>query len=324
MERPTHLGIVRLACPMVFLAMAASCGEDPSKPASEPPPGFSYPLASYREACRITAVGAREAMRSARPAQTEGDVKRIIDAAFQAEGCLELAFPHIVAAGANALSLHYEGGDSALAEGDLLLIDIGAASGGICSDCTRTFPVSAAFSPRQRELYQLVLDVQQQVVQSARPGVDALLTLDDRATELFRASPLRARDDDGELYPMNHFIQHSLGHYVGKQVHGEDTGWSPVDPLRAGQVLAIEPGIYVPAEGIGIRIEDTYLVTESGLECLTCGSPKEPAAMESLRSSLTMSAAVAVAAGPLPVGAGAFDGPHLRNPPAHSLRRTHR
>ena len=103
---------------------------------------------------------------------------------------------------------------------------------------------------------------------------------------MFATSPLRARDENGDLRPMDTFFVHSIGHYVGKRVHGEDTGWSALEPLEAGQVLAIEPGLYIATEGIGIRIEDTYLVTDTGLECLTCGCPKEPEEIEALRQIL--------------------------------------
>jgi Xaa-Pro aminopeptidase len=305
----------RLMAPFLVFALTLSCGGEDSKPLAppspEPPPGSTYSLASFREAGRVTAVGAREAMRTARSGQTEAIVKGLIDGAFRAEGSTELAFPHIVAAGGNAVLLHYAGNDSVLRDGELLLIDIGAASGEICSDCSRTFPVRAAFNPRQRELYQLVLEVHRRVVESARPGLDSLSGLGVQARRLFRDSSLRARDENGELRSMDHFFTHSLGHYVGRRVHGEDTGWIPFDPLQPGQVLTIEPGLYIATEGIGIRIEDTYLVTATGLECLTGGCPKDVAEIEALRSTAPLLDVTSTVNTPLPVRPGALAGYHL-------------
>jgi len=301
--------------------LVLSCGEDGSEPiAPSIPPGYTYPIASYREAGRITGTGAKAAIGDALPGQIEGVVKDLIDGAFRAEGCTRPAFQSIVAAGANAVVLHYSGSDSALRVGDLVLIDIGATSNDICSDCSRTFPAGSAYDPRQRELYQLVLEVHEQVVRSARPGLDTLTTLTRRARELFRASPLRARDQNGDLQPMDSFFTHSIGHYVGKSVHGEDTGWRASEPLEVGQVLTIEPGLYIAAEGVGIRIEDTYLVTGTGLECLTCGCPKDPAEVEALRASL----ASAVSAVTCETSERHAPGPWRPPPPDPSVVRSSR
>lgn len=270
---------------LLVLALVASCGDDTTQPAPPEAPGDSYPVTSYREAARITGKGALAAMRDARAEWAEQSVKELIGGVFVAEGCTQAAFDPIVAAGANAIVLHYAGGDSLLRQGSLLLIDIGATSGGICSDCSRTFPVGPKFSPRQRELYQLVLDVQSQVAASASPGQDTFIDLDDRATSLLQSSALRAMDEGDTLRTMDRFFKHFLGHYVGKQVHGGDTGWLSRSPIRPGQVLTLEPGVYIPSEGIGIRIEDTYLVTENGLECLTCDCPKVVAEVEEMRAA---------------------------------------
>ncbi len=120
-----------------------------------------------------------------------------------------------------------------------------------------------------------MLDVQRQVEATATTMVVSLATLDAQARNLFRASPLQARDSAGSMVGMDKFFIHTLGHYVGRQVHGQDTGWMKNEPIRLGQVLTLEPGLYIASEGIGIRIEDTYLFTMRGLECLTCAAPKE-------------------------------------------------
>jgi Xaa-Pro aminopeptidase len=272
-------GTPRHACrrvlPVLALVVAAACGGgNPAAPTPTPVPS-AFSEASFRDASRITAVAATDVLYSARPGQYERDIKVLIDADFQREGSGPPAFSHIVASGPNALDLHYPGDGRQLADGDLLLIDIGATSGQHCADLSRTLPVSGQFTARQRELYQLVLDAQRIAAGGARPGVDSLGAMDARVREFFRSSPLRAKDAGGTSVTMDRFFIHSLGHYVGRQVHGEDTGWKTNEPMRPQQVLTLEPGLYIPSEGIGIRIEDTYLVTTLGLECLSCACPKE-------------------------------------------------
>jgi Xaa-Pro aminopeptidase len=283
---------------IVLAALVSSCGDDSTT--APPPPPTPYQPAAYREAGRITGAGALAAMTRARPDQTEGDVKAIIDGVFRQEGCTEPAFDHIVAAGPHATTLHYFGNDGVLRSGELLLLDIGATSDEIASDCSRTFPVGPAFGARQRELYDLVLEVHRQVTTGVRPGVDTLDDLDSTATALFRASPLRALDDSGTEQTMDVFFTHYLGHYVGKSVHGEDTGWLAAEPFEVGQAVAIEPGLYISSEEIGIRVENTFLVTEQGLECLTCGCPTEVAEIETLREAVPASGPLTAEAGSAP------------------------
>ncbi len=281
-----------IAAPLIF-----SCSDDSST--GPPPPSSPYQPAIYREAGRITAAGLRAAMSEALAGQTELGVKGIVDTAFAREGCTEPAFEHIVAAGSHAVDLHYFGDDGVLQSGELLLVDIGATSEEICSDATRTFPVGPVFTARQRELYDLALSVHRQVTAGVRPGTDSLRDLDSLATALFASSPLRARTESGIERTMDVFFTHFLGHFVGKSVHGEDVPWFASNPFEAGQVVAIEPGLYIASEGIGIRVEDTFLVTSEGLECLTCGCPKEPAEVESLRAAAGVVGVLAQAAPPV-------------------------
>jgi Xaa-Pro aminopeptidase len=142
-----------------------------------------------------------------------------------------------------------------------------------CADVSRTYPVSRRFTARQKELYQLVLDVQA-VAAGAITRVDSIYAMDANARLQLRASPLRARDSTGTERTMDTFFTHGLGHYIGREVHGSDTNFSVRDALQAGQVLAIEPGLYISSEGIAIRIEDTYLVGYQRLTCLSCEAPK--------------------------------------------------
>ncbi len=260
-----------------------------------PPAVSPYPETSYRRAAQITAVAVCDGLRSAAAGQREGDVKDVIQASFDREGSGPPAFPTIVATGANAVDYHYWGSDGRLAEGDVVDIDAGATFDGVSSDVTRSFPVSARFSARQRDLYQLVLDVQKRTEDRVRRygvamGGYALAALHHWAVLDFQSSALRAKDASGTDRTMDAFFTHALGHYVGRDVHGSDTNWNTQQSLQPGQVLTLEPGLYIASEGIGVRVEDTYLVTRDGLECLTCACPKEAADMERRTTLATRSA----------------------------------
>ncbi len=269
--------------------LALGCGGSPTAPskAAEPtPPAVSpYSETSYRRAAEITAIAVCDGLRSAAAGQREGDVKDVIQVSFDRQGSGPPAFATIVATGANAVDYHYWGSDGRLAEGDVVDIDAGATFDAVTSDVTRSFPVSARFSARQRDLYQLVLDVQKRAEDRVRSngvvaGGYALAALHHWAVLDFQASPLRAKDAGGNDRTMDAFFTHALGHYVGRDVHGSDTNWNAQLSLQPGQVLTLEPGLYIASEGIGVRVEDTYLVTGNGLECLTCACPKEAADME--------------------------------------------
>jgi len=295
----------------IALALAlVGCGGDGS-----PVPGASpTPLTrvgAVREAARITGLAQLEILQAARPGLFERDIKGLIDDVFAREGATEVAFPHIVAAGANGIDLHYSGASGKLRDGELLLVDIGAKNAGYASDLTRTLPVNGHFTPRQRALYELVLAVQQELVQGAEVGRDSLVSLQARTVELLGASPLRALDEDGQLQTMDHFYVHFIGHYIGRYVHGEDTGWSRDLPLEVEQTLAIEPGLYIADEGIAIRIEDDFVVTALGLECLSAQVPRTVAEIESVMASAKTPPGIPPARFALPVDPAGRTPPHM-------------
>ena len=152
-----------------------------------------------------------------------------------------------------------------MTEGDLVVVDIGARLGQYCGDITRTYPVGGKFGTRHREIYQAVLDVHRRIVASFKVGEDRLEDLTKRCKDWLKESPLRSKDAGGEEKTMENFMPHSLGHHLGMEVHDVGDGELPLEP---GNVITIEPGLYLPAEGLGVRIEDDYLVTPTGLERL--------------------------------------------------------
>lgn len=269
----------RLLPALALAACVAACGgaSSPVSPSSSLP-SSPYSETSFREAARITAEAATEVWRSAHAGWYERDVKSLVDSAFAQQGG-GAAFAHIVAAGPHGLELHYAGDDGRLEDGELLLIDIGATSNQHCADVSRTYPVSGRFTARQAELYQLVLDAQA-VAASSHVGTDSLNSIGAAVRQFLRASPLRAKDASGVEATLDTFFTHGIGHYVGREVHGGDTGFSAAAALQAGQVIALEPGVYIASEGIAVRIEDTYLAAAQGLACLSCAAPKEIHAVE--------------------------------------------
>jgi Xaa-Pro aminopeptidase len=273
----------RAAAGLTIALAAGGCGgaSSPAAPTivqSSP----QFVEASFREAARITAAAQVAVLQATRPGVFERDIKTVIDVAYAREGGGPPAFASIVASGPNALELHYAGDARQLVDGDLLLVDIGATSNQHCADVTRTYPVSGRFTDRQRAVYQLVLDAQTLAMTRTRVGVDSLASIGTAVRDFFRSSPLRAMNAEGVESTMDTFFVHSLSHYVGRQVHGEDTGWNPNQPIQSDQVFVFEPGLYIATEGIGIRIEDTFLATRVGLECLSCASPKETSEIERL------------------------------------------
>lgn len=261
----------------------------------------SLELDAMRAAVRATAEGHAAAMRVARPGVNEQEVEAELIYAFKKHGAARPAYDSIVGSGRNACILHYRENDRRMEDGDLLLIDAGAEHGFYAADVTRTFPVSGRFTPAQRRLYDAVLKSQLEAIAMVQPGATLegihKATVRSLAASMLELGLLTAVSVDEaiekELYKK--FYPHRTSHWLGMDVHdvgryfveGPKGEAVPVQ-LASGQVLTIEPGLYVPAgagappeyEGQGVRIEDDVLVTEGGHEVLTQAIPKDPADLE--------------------------------------------
>jgi Xaa-Pro aminopeptidase len=219
-------------------------------------------LAMIKRAVAATTASFEAALRFIRPGVTEGAIAEVLTAAFRSLGG-DPAFEPIVGSGANATVLHYAGLDRTVEDGDLIIIDYGAAVGGYSSDVTRTFPASGRFTAEQRELYQVVLEANLAAMSAARAGATTA-DLEDAATAIIARAGFR------DAYP------HGIGHQLGIECHD-----CRVDgPLIAGMVHTIEPGVYLPEREIGIRLEDDILITETGHVNLTAAIPKTVEAIE--------------------------------------------
>jgi Xaa-Pro aminopeptidase len=229
-------------------------------------------IAHLRRAAEATVAGHRAAARAIRPGITENEVAGIIEFEYRRAGCEGPAFASIVGSGLNSTVLHYAANSGTMAAGDVVVIDIGAECGRYAGDVTRTYPVSGRFTPRQQEIYDIVLGAQKAAVAAFQSGLSTIGR--SAPNSLYKVAydyiNTHGRDRNGQ--PLGRYFIHGLSHYVGLEVH--DAG-SNTTPLLPGAVFTIEPGIYIPEEKIGVRIEDTFLVGEDGkLECLSCGAPK--------------------------------------------------
>jgi Xaa-Pro aminopeptidase len=231
-------------------------------------------LVRLRRAVEITAEAHREVMKAARAGMWEYELEALIEYTFRRRGAERVGFPTIVGTGINATTLHYDKGRRQTEPGDLVVMDIGAEFGYYSADVTRTIPISGQFTPRQRALYDLVLGSQQAAIDAVRPGVTI--------GELSQIASSYMRDHSGDLCapgPCNRYFIHGLSHWLGMDVH--DVGDYNAK-LAPGMVLTVEPGIYIPAERLGIRIEDDILVTASGHENLSASAPRRAEEIERL------------------------------------------
>jgi Xaa-Pro aminopeptidase len=206
------------------------------------------------------------------PGKNERYLQAVIEFIFTENGALS-AFSPIVASGKNGTVLHYTKNSSVLEKDNLVIVDIGARYEYYCADLTRTYPISGSFTKRQHELYSIVLETQQFIASIAAPGY-WLLNKEHPDKSLHHLAQEFLAERGYKQY-----FTHGIGHFLGLDVH--DVG-SYTEPLQSGDVITIEPGLYIPEEQIGIRIEDNYWVVDEGVVCLSQELVKEPQDIEKL------------------------------------------
>ena len=272
-----------------------------------------------RRAAIITALAQRQAMIAIRPGMNEFELQAVIEGTFRRNGADRPSFGSIVGSGPNATTLHYRTADRFMQAGEVVVMDVGASYRGYAADLTRTVPVSGRFTPDQRALYEIVLAAQKAAEARARPGGN-LGELQDAATRviaegLARLGLIESPQATYECKPqvpcpqVALYFMHGVGHGIGLEVHDPDASYPPFGGrFTRGSAFTIEPGIYVRADvldylpdtpanralraklgpvvrrfaNIGIRIEDDYFVTETGVERITAGAPREVAEIEAL------------------------------------------
>jgi len=221
-----------------------------------------------RSAGRIGSLGLKEAIRSTAPGMYEYQLAAVAEFVYLWHGASGNAFFPIVGSGPNSCIPHYYTNQRMMEAGDIVVMDFGPDYGYYESDITRTFPVSGRFDPEQAKVYGVVLEAQKAALRAIRPG-SSFKDIEDAAEKVL------------QRHGYDKYKIHAVSHYVGMAVH--DVGES--ERLEPGVVIAVEPGVYIQEKNLGIRIEDTVLVTEKGYEVLTGDVPKEIDEIEKLMAS---------------------------------------
>jgi Xaa-Pro aminopeptidase len=229
----------------------------------------------YR-AIEVTELAHESAIQAIKDGVSESEVQASLEYMMIASHSRP-AFPSIVASGQNATVLHHCENKGTLKDGDLVVVDIGAELDNYCADLTRTYPVSGLFTKRQKELYNIVLETQEYIAGLAKPGM--WLKNKEKADKSLHHLAQKFLDKSG----YGRYFPHGIGHFLGLDVH--DVGDYSV-PLHEGDVITIEPGIYIPEEGIGIRIEDNYWITKDGVMCLSENLPKDAQDIEAFMQQM--------------------------------------
>jgi len=231
-------------------------------------------IARLREAARIGVQGMRAAMTAAAPGRTESQLAALAEFVYRWHGAAGAGYFAIVGSGPNSCIPHYNENARVMAAGDIVVMDAGPEYRYYQSDITRTFPVSAAFSEEQRSVYRVVLAAANAALARVRPGA-TFHDLDAAARAVI------------ERAGYGGYWMHGVSHYVGMAVH--DVGESI--PFEPGVVLTVEPGVYIAEKQLGVRIEDTVVVTRDGSDNLTSGAPRALDEVEALRRAAAASVA---------------------------------
>jgi Xaa-Pro aminopeptidase len=234
-------------------------------------------IALIRKAADGSLEGHLAAMRTVRPGVWEYETAALMEYEFRRRGCEWPAYPPIVGSGFFSTVLHYDTDDHQMKSGDVVVMDVAGSYGGYASDITRTLPVNGHFTPRQREIYEIVLGAQNAAMAAARPGMTLRRGKNSLHDIAYNYIDTHGKDLHGNS--LGQYFIHGLGHSIGLNVH------DPMDynrPLEPGMVVTMEPGIYIPEEKIGVRIEDDILITQEGYELLTRRLPRTAEEIEKL------------------------------------------
>jgi Xaa-Pro aminopeptidase len=238
-------------------------------------------IALIQRATDVTLEAHRAAWRRAAPGLYEYQIAAAMQDVYVEAGCERSAYAPIVGSGPNSVYLHYSRNSRRMDAGEVLLMDVGAECAGYASDITRTIPVGGKFTSRQREIYEIVLGAQKAAIAAVKPGMMLSRTA---PGSLYRVAYdyINSHGKDLHGQPLGKYFTHGLSHHVGLDVHdASDLNAA----LAAGMVITVEPGIYIPEEDLGVRIEDVVLVTEHGAKVLSAALPREPGEIEKLVGS---------------------------------------
>jgi len=233
-------------------------------------------IAAIQKATDASIDAHRAAWRAIAPGKYEYQISAVMVSTYMSEGCQRSAYTPIVGSGRNSTTLHYSRNSRRMDAGDVVVMDVAGECDYYASDITRTVPANGKFSPRQKEIYEIVLAAQKAAIAAAKPGMTVGRKTPNSLYKIaYDYINTHGKDRHGES--LGKYFTHGLSHDVGLDVH------DPADysvPLKAGMVITVEPGIYIPEENIGVRIEDVVLITETGAKVLSEALPKEAQEIE--------------------------------------------
>lgn len=238
-------------------------------------------LALMQKAINLSVDAHLDAMKTMRPGLFEYQIAARMKEIHEWGGCEREAYAPIVGTGFDSTVLHYSPLDHEIKDGDVVVIDVGGEYGGYAADITRTLPASGKFTPRQLEIYNIVLGAQNAVLDAIKPGVPMYggsHNLQQIAEDYIDHSA--GRDKEGRT--LGRYFIHGISHFIGLDVH--DPG-NITQPLEPGMIISDEPGIYIPEENLGVRIEDDVLVTPDGHKLLSERLPRTAAEIEQIMAN---------------------------------------
>jgi Xaa-Pro aminopeptidase len=237
-------------------------------------------LALLEKAVDLSVDAHIAAMHEMRPGLYEYQIAARMKDLHEWGGCEREAYAPIVGTGLNSTVLHYSALHDQIMDGDLVVIDVGGEYGGYAADITRTLPANGKFTPRQREIYEIVLGAQNAAIAAIKPG-EKLYGGDGSAMKI-SMDYINSHGKDKNGQPLGKYYIHGVSHHLGLDVHDPGDRNKPLEP---GMVVTIEPGIYIPEEKLGVRIEDDVLVTSDGSKILSGALPRTVEEIEAVMAS---------------------------------------
>ena len=235
-------------------------------------------VAFLQRAIDLTLDSHLEAMRMMRPGVYEYQVGAKMVEVHAKGGSEAEGYAPIVGAGPNSTALHYDRLSRKIEDGDIVVLDVGAQYAGYSADITRTLPANGKFTPRQLEIYNIVLGAQNAALAALKPGME-LCPKGGKSLQKIAYDYINSHGKDLHGKSLGQYYIHGLGHNIGLNVHDPGEYCKPLEP---GMVVTVEPGIYIPEENLGVRIEDDVLITDTGYKFLSQRLPRDPGEIEKI------------------------------------------
>jgi Xaa-Pro aminopeptidase len=235
-------------------------------------------IAFLTQAIELSVDAQLAAMRMMRPGLHEYEIAAKMVEVHAMGGSEAEGYAPIVGAGPNSTALHYDKLARKIEDGDIVVLDVGAQYSGYSADITRTIPANGTFTPRQREIYEIVLGAQNAALAAIKPGMD-YCQRGSKSVHKIAYDYINSHGKDLHGKSLGQYFIHGLGHHIGLDVHDPGEYCKPLEP---GMVVTVEPGIYIPEENLGVRIEDDILITETGYTFLSERLPRNADEIEKI------------------------------------------